>query len=71
MARIALDIDIPVDDSPVALERAREEGILVATLLHPSNRELKGEDGFIAAQDWGEPRERLEPRLDGLRESTR
>jgi uncharacterized HAD superfamily protein len=68
---VELGIDVLVDDSPVNLQRARAEGILGATLLHPWNRDFEGQDGVIVARDWGELRERLEPSLERLQESTR
>jgi uncharacterized protein len=68
---VELGIDILVDDSPVNLARARDEGILGATILHPWNREFDGQDGVVVANDWKELRERLEPRLDRLQESAR
>jgi uncharacterized HAD superfamily protein len=68
---VELGIDLLVDDSPVNLERARAAGILGATLLHPWNRELEGQDGIVTARDWRELRELLEPRLERLQESTR
>jgi uncharacterized HAD superfamily protein len=68
---VELGIDVLVDDSPVNLERAREEGILGATLLHPWNREFEGQDGMVTARDWRELRDRLEPHLAGMQESAR
>ncbi|HYZ28495.1 MAG TPA: hypothetical protein VE570_05510 [Thermoleophilaceae bacterium] len=68
---VELGIDVLVDDSPVNLERARNEGILGATLVHPWNRELSGTDGIVLANDWKELRELLEPRLERLQESAR
>ena len=68
---VELGIDVLVDDSPVNLERARGEGILGATILHPWNRELAGEDGIVVASDWDDLRERLNPRLERLRQSAR
>ena len=68
---VELEIDVLVDDSPINLERARDEGILGATILHPWNRELEGQEGLVVAQDWDELRERLEPQLERLQESTR
>ena len=51
-----------VDDSPVNLENAREQGILGATIIHPWNaRGRRRADGMIGARDWRELRERLEP----------
>jgi uncharacterized protein len=68
---VELGIDVLIDDSPVNLERARDEGILGATILHPWNREFEGQDGVVVANDWKELRELLEPRLERLRESAR
>ena len=68
---VELGIDVLVDDSPVNLERARAEGILGATILHPWNAELEGENGMIVARDWYELRTLLEPALDRLQESAR
>lgn len=68
---VELGIDVLVDDSPVNLARARDEGILGATIRHPWNRELEGQEGVILARDWDELRERLGPRLELLRESAR
>jgi uncharacterized protein len=68
---VALGIDVLVDDSPVNLERARDEGILGATILHPWNRDLEGQEGVVVAGDWDELREKLEPRLERLQESAR
>ena len=65
---VELEIDVLVDDSPVNLRAARERGILGATLIHPWNEELEGEDGMVLARDWPELRRRLDPLLQ---ESTR
>ena len=51
---VELNIDVLVDDSPVNIRRARENGILAATLIHPWNKDLAGEDGVIAADSWAE-----------------
>ena len=37
---LEIGIDVLIDDSPVNLERALEEGITAATLVHPWNREI-------------------------------
>ena len=47
-----IGIDLLIDDSPVNLQRAIDEGITAATLLHPWNRELVEEEDVIAAPDW-------------------
>jgi uncharacterized HAD superfamily protein len=56
---VDLGIDVLVDDSPVNLVRAREQGILGATIVHPWNAQLAAEDGVVAARDWRELRERM------------
>jgi len=68
---VELGIDVLVDDSPVNLERARAEGILGATIIHPWNAQLEGRDSVIVARDWYELRNLLEPALDRLQESAR
>lgn len=60
---VELGIDVLVDDSPVNLERAREAGIVGATLVHPWNEYLAGKDGVVGADDWSGLRERLAPFL--------
>ncbi|MEA2448760.1 MAG: uncharacterized protein QOG63_692 [Thermoleophilaceae bacterium] len=60
---VELGIDVLVDDSPVNLTRARDHGIVGATIVHPWNAELVESDGVIGASDWRELRERLEPIL--------
>jgi uncharacterized protein len=59
-----LSIDILVDDSPVNIVRARDAGIVPATLIHPWNAELVERDGVIAAQDWVGLRALMEPVLE-------
>ncbi|MEX2196987.1 MAG: hypothetical protein WD844_17065 [Thermoleophilaceae bacterium] len=60
---VELGIDVLVDDSPVNLTRARDEGIIGATLIHPWNEAIVGEEGIVAAGDWPALRERLAPAL--------
>jgi hypothetical protein len=60
---IELDIDVLIDDSPINLTRAREHGIVAATIIHPWNEELVAEDGVIGGRDWDELRSKLEPFL--------
>ncbi len=62
---VELAIDVLVDDSPVNLLRARDEGIIGATIIHPWNAELVDSDGIVGARDWRELRERLDPLLAG------
>ena len=58
-----LGIDVLVDDSPINIVRAREAGIVPATILHPWNREIVERDGVIGAEDWTELKRKLEPVL--------
>ena len=58
-----LAIDVLVDDSPVNIVRAREAGIVPATLIHPWNQEVVERDGVIAAEDWVGLRAALDPVL--------
>ena len=61
-----LGIHVLVDDSPVNIVRAREAGIVPATLVHPWNQELVERDGVIAADDWVGLRAHLAPVLAEL-----
>ena len=61
---VELGVGILIDDSPVNIARARERGILAATIIHPWNEELVDGDGVIGGRDWRELRERLAPRLE-------
>jgi uncharacterized protein len=64
---VALNIELLVDDSPDTLERALEEGMAVATLSHPWNRDLCEVEGIVTAPDWPTLAERLAPLLSGQR----
>ena len=61
-----LGIHVLVDDSPVNIERAREAGIVPATIIHPWNEELVERDGVIGARDWTGLRRELDPVLKRL-----
>jgi uncharacterized protein len=61
---VELDIDVLVDDSPVNLRAARDRGMLGATLIHPWNEELVGEEGIIGARDWPELERGVDAALD-------
>jgi hypothetical protein len=63
---VELGIDVLVDDSPVNMRRAKAEGIVAATIVHPWNAQLVEEDGFVGAGDWRELRERLSGVLSEL-----
>ncbi len=49
-----------IDDAPGTLTKAREAGIVAATLEHPWNRDL---EGVIIAKDWAGLAHRLQPVL--------
>jgi uncharacterized protein len=61
-----LGIHVLVDDSPVNIAKARAAGIVAATIIHPWNEEVAGEDGVIGARDWKGLKERLDPVLEQL-----
>lgn len=72
VARCAeLSIDVLVDDSPVNLERAREVGILGATILHPWNRQFEDVEWVVTSEDWDGLGAALGPHLSRLQQSTR
>jgi hypothetical protein len=47
-----IGIDLLIDDSPVNLMRAIDEGITAATIAHPWNQDVCEEEGIICASDW-------------------
>jgi len=49
---VELGIDVLIDDSPVNLTRAADEGILGATLIHPWNEEVVDDRRVVGAADW-------------------
>ena len=63
---VDLGIDVLVDDSPVNIARAREAGIVAATIIHPWIDEIVGENGVIGARDWEGLRKQLAPVLERL-----
>ena len=46
---VELGIHVLVDDSPVNIAKARAEGIVAATIIHPWNEEIVEADGVIGA----------------------
>jgi hypothetical protein len=60
---VELGVDVLVDDSPVNLEKAREQGIVGATIVHPWNASLIDGETVIGARDWRELCAALEPVL--------
>ena len=63
---VELGVHVLVDDSPVNLRRASDEGIVAATIVHPWNEELVEREEAIGGRDWYELRERLEPMLERI-----
>lgn len=68
---VELGIDLLVDDSPVNIRRAREHGMLAATLIHPWNETLVGADGVIGAREWPELERLVDEALKGPTEAAR
>ncbi|HTA13230.1 MAG TPA: hypothetical protein VK781_00040 [Solirubrobacteraceae bacterium] len=60
---VELDIDLLIDDSPLNLSAAIEQGIATATILHPWNAELCEVEDVIAAREWRELAQLLAPML--------
>ena len=60
---VELGIHVLIDDSPVNLAKAKDEGILGATLIHPWNEELIDQKKIVGADDWSGLRTRLGPQL--------
>ncbi len=58
-----LEIEVLIDDSPVNLARARDAGIVPATIVHPWNRELSAEQDVVCGRDWPELAAALAPLL--------
>jgi uncharacterized HAD superfamily protein len=58
-----IEIDLLIDDSPVNILRAQEQGIVPATIVHPWNRDLCVEEGVVCAADWAELERRIAPLL--------
>jgi len=62
---VEIGIDVLIDDSPVNLMRALEQGIATATIVHPWNRDVcEEEQEIIAADDWPELERKLAPLTD-------
>jgi uncharacterized protein len=60
---VAIDIDILIDDSPLNLARALQEGIVAATIRHPWNDDVCEEEDIVSAADWADLERKLEPIL--------
>jgi uncharacterized protein len=61
----AIGIELLVDDSPANLRAALDAGLLVATLRHPWNEDVRAAPDVISGTDWRELARVLEPVLDG------
>jgi uncharacterized protein len=61
----SIGADLLIDDSPVNLQGALDAGILVATILHPWNRELCETEDVVCAEDWPGLEAELAPILAG------
>jgi uncharacterized protein len=65
---VELGVDVLIDDSPVTLARAMDNGLIAATLVHPWNRDLCEEEAeIVSADDWAGLAAALELRLPPLR----
>ncbi len=60
---VQLRIDLLIDDSPLNIAAAIENGIRAATILHPWNAEVCEEEDVLAARDWPELDRLLAPVL--------
>ncbi len=60
---VELEIDVLIDDSPLNLQRALDEGIVAATIVHPWNEDLCETEDVVCGADWAELARRLEPVL--------
>lgn len=56
-------VELLIDDSPENLTRAIDNGLLVATISHPWNRELCEIEDVVCGADWADLGARLEPVL--------
>jgi hypothetical protein len=62
---VELSIDLLIDDSPLNISAAIEQGISTATILHPWNAELCEIEDVTCARDWNGLAEALAPKLAG------
>jgi hypothetical protein len=66
---VEIGIDLLIDDSPHNLTQAIEQGLTVATISHPWNREVCDVEDVICGVDWGELAGLLEPFLASAKRS--
>ncbi|MEI7889734.1 MAG: hypothetical protein WCI34_05440 [Actinomycetes bacterium] len=62
---VELEIEVLIDDSPVNILRAIEEGIIPATLEHPWNEDVCSSEAVLVSADWNGLAAVLEPALAG------
>jgi FMN phosphatase YigB (HAD superfamily) len=60
---VELGVELLIDDSPMIITGALEQGILAATIKHPWNEEICEEEDVIGARDWHELASLLAPVL--------
>jgi uncharacterized protein len=60
-----IGIGLLIDDSPAHLRAALDAGLLVATLRHPWNEDVRAAPDVVSGADWRELACVLEPVLDG------
>jgi len=60
---VELEIDLLIDDGPLNLSAAIDQGIRTATIVHPWNRDLCDVEDVLGARDWFELERLLEPLL--------
>jgi hypothetical protein len=60
-------VDLLVDDCPMSILGALEQGIVAATIVHPWNEEICEEEDVICARDWHELAQLLAPMIAGTR----
>jgi uncharacterized HAD superfamily protein len=60
-----IGIDLLIDDSPVNLQAALEQGIKVATIVHPWNEDLCEIEDVVCGGDWPELARKLAPLVSG------
>jgi uncharacterized protein len=63
---VELGIHVLVDDSPVNIVRARNAGIVAATIVHPWNEELVERGDLIGGRDWDGLRNKLDPVIERI-----
>jgi uncharacterized HAD superfamily protein len=60
-----IGIDLLIDDSPINLQAALEQGIKVATIVHPWNEDVCETEDVVCADDWPELARKLAPLVSG------